>query len=209
MSNETTFNFTPSLDVSPFAISYREISVATYNSEFNHILLYELLTKNEQELIGLKSNEYNLFTKYSDDKNIQDIVNHLLTNYEKYCILTNTMKEKIFIHAWCSITRKGTSINEHVHDLSRHSYLSGNLYVRGYDNKSETVYKIPTQNDNLHIDDTPCKLTLFPSWLLHQTNVYRGEQPRVSIGMNIYPMRFYEEMKQSENYTWIEHVYTP
>jgi hypothetical protein len=194
------FTYETKPEISSFSIPYREFSIGLFKIDFNERVLYEFLI-NEDAV------DCNIFTRYPDNEIIADIRKKLLTNYQKYCTLTGNMKEKVFIHSWYDVTRKGEQIKKHPHDIGTYSFLSANIYVRGYDPNSETRYHISSRDEYLNIIDNVGDLTIFPSWVTHDTNVYLGEQPKINIGIQIYPMRFYEYFREN-NHNWIEHVYT-
>lgn len=211
--------------ISPFALPYENFNMALFKLDFDEILFYEFLMKEEENILKLEPHsettglneksissrwdKYNLFTRYEGNEYVDSIRNQVLTNYQKFCRLTSEHAEKIFVHCWYNIVRKGDFISEHSHDAGTYTYLSGNVYVRGYDKQSETLYRIPSRDEELIVKNNSGDFTLFPAWLPHQTNVYRGEQPRITIGMNIYPMRFYDDFKQNdEQHNWLPYIYT-
>lgn len=216
----------PSVErISAFALPYEDVNIGLFKLDFDKNLVHEFLMKEEPNILkleghkdttGLSGNsissrwdKYNLFTRYEGEPLIDNIRNQVLTNITRYARLTHNMAEKVFIHCWYNVIRKGEFIAEHTHDFGTYAYLSGNIYVKGYDPKSETRYHITNRDEYLQIKNNSGDFTLFPMWMPHDTNVYRGEQPRITIGLNIYPKRFYNDFKRNENaHTWLQHVYT-
>jgi hypothetical protein len=53
-------------------------------------------------------------------------------------------------------------------------------------------------------------LTLFPAWLPHDTSVYEGSEPRVTIGLNFIPLKFKEqylqEREESGIHDFLDHI---
>lgn len=224
-NNHHLFRYKALERISQFALPYEDFTMALFKLEFDANLVYEFLMKEENEILKLESHndttgldvnaistrwdKYNLFTRYADEPLIGNIRDQVLTNYYNFCRLTGSHAEKVFVHAWYNVIRKGQCISEHTHDYGTYAYLSGNVYVKGYDKNSSTKYLICNRDENLEVKNNNGDFTLFPMWLPHQTNIYRGEQPRITIGINMYPMRFYNDFMSNETHNWMKHVYTP
>lgn len=226
MNNDHHLFRFPSIErVSPFALPFEDFNMGMFKLEFDANELYYFLMEEEPNILKFESHhettglnddaissrwdKYNLFTRYEGNPLIDNIRDQVLTSISRYARLTNNMSERVFIHCWYNAVRKGKFIAEHQHDFGTYSYLSGNIFVKGYDKQSETQYSICNRDEKLQVKNNSGDFTLFPAWVPHETNVYRGEQPRITIGLNIYPMRFYNDFKQNESeHNWLQHVYT-
>lgn len=198
---ENIFTYEPKPAVSPYAISYENINIGFFKLDFDYRVLYQALIDDDNQ---------NPFIKYTDSKIISDIRKNILTSYEKYCRITGNMKEKVCIESWYNISYKDAYAIERSNDMGIHSYLSGSVFVRGYDPNFSTEYNIANRDEVLYIKDRSCNLVLFPSWLPYSQSVeYKGLQPRLSIDFNLYPMRFYDELSSIRGEQWTKNVYTP
>jgi hypothetical protein len=143
--------------------------------------------------ISTRWNKYNIFQMFEDDENFRYLKGAISYCYQQYCIQANIVIEPVMLHAWFNVMTKGDRISEHVHDYGSYSYLSGNIFAGGVDKSSYTSYFIVNQDGVLDIKNNVGDLTLFPSWLPHETGVYEGDEPRMTIGLNFIPLRFKDE----------------
>lgn len=198
------------IDITKLNVSYCDELYKFLLSEVSTLMKLEghkETTGLDDQSLSTRWDRYNLLTKYKDNKLIQELEKNILTSYEKYCILSNTEIEPIMVHCWYNVLEAGQSISEHVHDYGTYSYISGNLFVGGACDTSVTKYIIVNRDEELDMKNNVGDMTYFPMYLPHQTNTYDGDIPRVTIGINIYPKRFYEDFRKN-NHNWIEHVYT-
>ena len=70
---------------------------------------------------------------------------------------------------WANVMRKGDQIKRHRHAIDSKSYLSGHLCVKT--NKTNTYYRNPYSGEVFKSENKPGKLTIFPSWMEHYTDV--------------------------------------
>jgi hypothetical protein len=70
---------------------------------------------------------------------------------------------------WANVMRKGDIVKIHRHSGNNYTYLSGNICV---DTKNtSTYYKNPFCNEVFKSKNILGKITIFPSWLEHYTDV--------------------------------------
>lgn len=101
--------------------------------------------------------------------------------------------------SWANYTNKGQFHHKHEHP---NSFVSGVFYVET-DPEQDRIYfyrsgyqqiKLPTENWNEFNSESwwfaaePCKLILFPSHLTHMVETKQGENTRISISFNTFPV---------------------
>jgi len=188
--------YKPKDKVSPFALTFNEdVHICVYKLDFDANLLYEFLM-NEETYV-----DDNLFLTYSGHHLIDPIRNQLLTNISHYVKMTHTMVEKnLLLKCWCNVIREGEHIEEHSHNLGPYAYLSSQIFVKGYDDNTTTKFTITNSKEELYVKDNSGELIIFPAWLPHGTSVYKGQQPRIVLGVDILPKRFYDEIENKDSF---------
>ena len=80
--------------------------------------------------------------------------------------------------------RDGQNVAEHHHGAGNDVYLSGNFILDDY--QTNTNYRCPFDKDVvMPISNNRGILTLFPSCIPHYSDVYRGNDVRISIAFDI------------------------
>ena len=207
----------------PFAITYPNFSMLTSRYDGDVKSLYNFLLSKvdvikklpaHKETTGLSSDKistrwdkYNLFNTFAN-KELDKLKKHVIMNYSKYCFRCGVSPEKIMIHAWYNVIEHGDCISEHAHEYGTMSYLSANVYLGGDDGDepSSTRYLIMNRDENLYMRNRDGDLTMFPSYVPHATSVYTGTTPRVSIGINIFPARYYSMYNENEEHEWMKYI---
>ena len=100
-----------------------------------------------------------------------------------------SIPKELYIQAWINVMRKEQSIDVHQHDYTEHSFISGNICVSAENTK--THYVNPFNYFTLHkqahhCDNTPGKITIFPSTLPHYTDEHMGDKERITIAFDIF-----------------------
>jgi uncharacterized protein (TIGR02466 family) len=100
--------------------------------------------------------------------------------------------------SWCNYTKPGQFHHKHEHP---NSFISGVLYLQS--GPSDRIYfykngyqqiKLPTENWNLYnseswwFEATKGRLILFPSSLTHMVEAVKGDDTRVSLSFNTFPV---------------------
>lgn len=96
----------------------------------------------------------------------------------------NYPRPKVYIHAWANVLRKGEWISEHSHMSDATAYLSSAYYLTT--NPTFLHLKNCTRPDQTESFATrEGRLILFPSWIPHESDVYNGDDLRISIAFDI------------------------
>ncbi len=93
-------------------------------------------------------------------------------------------REKVYVHGWANVLRKGQWISKHAHITNENSYLAATYYLTTNDTKlylenmndTDTAYGVDTQLG---------KLIFFPSWMAHWSDPCEKEELRISIALDI------------------------
>jgi hypothetical protein len=78
----------------------------------------------------------------------------------------------------------------HNHSSAEYSYISGNIHLDDY--STETKYFHPIERYTYNFPNAKGKMTMFPSYLYHETDEYTSEEPRVSIAFDLLDVRHSE-----------------
>ena len=96
----------------------------------------------------------------------------------------NYPRVKVYIHAWANVLRQGEWISKHSHMSDATSYIS-------------SAYYLTTNPTMLHllncsrVDQTASfatnegRMVMFPSWVPHLSDVYEGDELRISIAFDV------------------------
>ena len=105
--------------------------------------------------------------------------------YERY---TGIKNKPIYVQCWANVMRKGDRIKRHIHDQRSVNYsdsLSGHLNVK-VDELTSTYYNgKPLVNKN-------GEMILFPSNIPHWTDMYKGDDERITIAFDIKSSEFFK-----------------
>lgn len=133
--------------------------------------------------------------------------------YKTYTKAVGAPEEKVYIQCWVNIIRNnGRRIVPHHHAEGHaplncnapqeYSYVSGNLCIQT--NNTSTWFRNPFLDKQIHgINNVDGELILFPSWLVHWTDVNESEEPRITISFDIIKEDFYN-MINANNYIELE-----
>jgi hypothetical protein len=182
-------------------------------ARYNHIMeldpFSDETTSLSSESISTRWNKYNIFS-LDNSEEMDVLLEYIRRYYRTYCYLHGMSPEPVMLSAWFNLLESGQQISEHNHGDGSLSYLSGNIFISGVDKSSSTVYYVPTENTILTVKNTVGDITLFPSWLNHQTTRYEGDSPRLTIGLNFIPVRFEDEYIKAKNergtHDFLDHV---
>jgi len=114
---------------------------------------------------------------------IDEFYQIIRTNYLLWLAELKYPRIKAYAHAWANILRPGQSISKHSHVGGIESYIAAtyyltnnntHLYLEGID--PETSASIKTEQR---------KLVMFPSWIIHHSDVCKDESLRISIAVDI------------------------
>lgn len=96
-------------------------------------------------------------------------------------------EQKVFGKCWMNVLRKGEVVPPHIHSSwnTAHAYLSGFLAVT--DNKTKTYFGNPFDVPYHYVDNVPSTMALFPSNILHWSDLYTGDDVRITLAFDLYP----------------------
>ena len=123
-------------------------------------------------------------TKFQPNEVTKELFDKIRTNYLLFLDELKMPRTKVWIHTWGNVIRTGQNISYHTHINSEYSYLACVYYPQTTSAGLNFINQIVPE-DGLSI---PCKentMLMFPSWVLHGSDVYNGEHLRVSIASDI------------------------
>lgn len=131
--------------------------------------------------ITTRHSNYNVFDYGKEVPEFNDLLEFMKNSWWDYIKQDDTQDFALQINAWFNVLRKGQKMNYHNHNSSCGAYLSGNMHLDDYHTKTNYSY----MNVHYPIDNVKGGLVLFPSVISHGTDVYNGEEPRVSIAFDL------------------------
>lgn len=93
-------------------------------------------------------------------------------------------REKVYVHGWANVLRKGEWISKHAHISSQNSYLAATYYLTTNDTKLH-FENITNAYDVFGTETERGKLVFFPSWLPHWSDECKDDGLRISIAIDI------------------------
>ena len=143
---------------------------------------------------------YNLFDFNEECTELKDFFKFLQESYLKFVILDGHEIIDIDIVCWFNVVRKGQDISAHHHSAGNYSegYLSGNVHLDEY--KTITKYYCPYDIQVLYgFANVRGGLTIFPSWMLHGTDIHNEDIERVSIAFDLRPTSLNQDQVKKLN----------
>ena len=121
--------------------------------------------------------------------------------YEEY----TGSKDTIFVKCWSNVMRRGDQIKKHSHFseyIKEEFYLCGHLSVQ-VDGTTSTFYQI---NEHIkEMENITGMITLFPCYVPHWTNLYKGNSERITCAFDIKSKEFYEvDIHPKARSKWVE-----
>lgn len=123
---------------------------------------------------------YNLLD-WSNTDEIKNVIKKTHDNFRQHLNLSE--EKNIFVQCWANVMRKGQQIKRHSHYHNSYSYLGGHICI-DTDNTS-THYISPFTKEIYSSNNEVGKITLFPNWIEHYTDVYNGDKERITIAFDI------------------------
>lgn len=146
--------------------------------------IIEIIKKNKPEDCNDVWKTYNIFTW--DYDTIKYLLKIIYNTYSKYMESLGLPVEDIWIRGWATNLKKDNGLKLHCHSYHENTYLSGNIMISS--NLTTTDYAIPHLSNYYgfyKIENTPARMTLFPSWVLHKVDPIEDES-RFSIGFDLF-----------------------
>ena len=127
---------------------------------------------------------YNLFHFTNELPELKDWLKFAQSAYLDFVSQDLSSVQDLYIFSWYNIARNGDSIGEHAHGADSSSYLSGNMHFDDYDTVNSYMSPFDARSQ-LAFKNFKGGLTYFPSCLPHNSDVYTGNSPRVSIAFDL------------------------
>ena len=191
-------------------------------SQVDYYNLKEEILQKEQEIIGKydyqhdnntglgkysltsRSKDYNLLEFDSAGELRKDI---RLLHDEFIEGLGFNFNGKIFVQCWANVMRKGQRIKKHCHGFGQYAYLSGHLCVQVNEDlyPTSTHYYNPYAVEPWSSPNVNNKMTIFPSWLKHDTDRVEDDVERITIAFDIFDESGYNiDVRDDMKSHWIE-----
>lgn len=111
--------------------------------------------------------------------------------------------EPLYAQCWANVLRPTQQIKAHSHYLNNYSYLGGHLCVQTTNTK--TYYAAPYTDEPWGSDNFPGKITLFPNWIRHWTDVNPGPSERITIAWDLITKTvLQEDVDPNRQSHWVE-----
>jgi len=99
--------------------------------------------------------------------------------------------EKIYAQCWANVMRENQDIKMHQHWNSPYTYLGGHVTIQC--NNTSTYYVNPYTRESYESKNEEGKLTLFPNWIEHYTDLHTSKKERITIAFDIITETVYNE----------------
>lgn len=180
-------------------------NIVLNNSEISDIK--KVILEREQSII-------NYFSETTNDGGTGLGPNSLTSKFRKFNILTwnyswvdkikssiisgilslensDSPPSPVYAQCWANVMRKGQKIHPHWHSSFEYSYLGAHITIAAEDTK--TYYENPFNKFNVQaFDNIPGSLTIFPSYLVHWTDVHNGNDERITLAMDFITKEYYD-----------------
>ena len=207
--------FTPFAPIWDYVMGEKISQVDYYN-------LKEEILQREQEIIGKydyhhdnntglgkhsltsRSKDYNLLEFDSAGELRKDI---RLLHDEFIGGVGFNFSGKIFVQCWANVMRKGNKIKKHCHGFGPYEYLSGHLCVQVNEDlyPTSTHYYNPYGVEPWSSSNANNKMTIFPSWLKHDTDRVQDDVERITIAFDIIDESGYNiDVRDDMKSHWVE-----
>lgn len=147
------------------------------------------------ESLTAQYNSFNLFLETQEIPEFQDLLNFIRSAYKNFMQEYKTEIRECYLWCWANVIRKGESISIHNHSSCEYSYISGNIHLDDYE--TVTKYFHPYERYTFNFPNVGGKMTMFPSYLFHETDEYHDETPRVSIAFDLLDIRHSEDHEKN------------
>jgi uncharacterized protein (TIGR02466 family) len=142
-----------------------------------------------------------------DHENMVDLRGFVQNCVDEYLKAIYAPKNEVSLRltqSWLNYTKPGEFHHKHAHP---NSFVSGVFYVKAKKDSDKIYFyrdgyqqlKLPTENWNLHNSDSwwfsveSGQLILFPSSLTHMVETVQGDDTRISLSFNTFPVGYVGE----------------
>ena len=109
----------------------------------------------------------------------------------------------ILVQCWANVMRKGQKIKKHCHGFGPYAYLSGHLCIQV--DSTSTHYYNPYGVEPWSSPNINNKMTIFPSWLKHDTDRVEDDVERITIAFDIMDVHGYNvDVKDDMKSHWVK-----
>lgn len=152
---------------------------------------------------------YTIF-KYAEEYPVLlKLKEHIKKSYLEYCANMKIKPEKVYLTGWANILRKnGRNITPHhhadghIHAPFDYAYVSCHISITA--SGTSTYYENPfIKNQACKIINVPGEVYMFPSWVVHWTDINQDDEPRISIAFDIVTEEVYNMFPET-NKNFIE-----
>jgi hypothetical protein len=169
------------------------------------LLKYPPCTDDGGTRLGINSvtSKYSYYTIWEFEE--LNFLKELIRKYhDKFLNFIDQDPGKIYSQGWYNVMRTGEQIKEHGHIISpEYSYLSAHLTV-ACENTS-TYYRNPITSEVFEEENSPGKLTFFPSYITHYTDAVVSSKERITMAFDIYnEVGYNEDIFDDMKYRWYE-----
>jgi hypothetical protein len=127
-----------------------------------------------------RSSSYNLLC-WDEATELKKVIKHY---HDTIMTKMHLDKKDVYCQCWANVMRDGEKIKPHRHSHDEWTYLSGHLCIQT--NNTSTYYIHPYSREPFGSRNETNKITIFPSWMEHYTDRYRGDQQRITIAFDLY-----------------------
>jgi uncharacterized protein (TIGR02466 family) len=177
----------------PTAIGFADIGRPLSNDELSFIKNLK-----SRSNIGNQTSINNFVLRNAELTLLRSFIEDALTDYFKLTVNPKHNVDLKITQSWCNYSKPGQFHHKHAHP---NSYISGVFYVQTNDNDRIYFYrdgwqqiKFPAEQWNPYnseswwFEATAGKLILFPSSLTHMVPEVKGDDTRISLSFNTFPV---------------------
>lgn len=140
-------------------------------------------------------NNFNLFLETENIPEFSRLLDFIREQYKNFISEYQVDPRPCYMWCWANVLRTGQKVDFHNHGSTQYAYLSGNIHLDDYE--TETKYYHPIERFTYNFPNVKGKLTMFPSYIFHDTDIYEQEEPRVSIAFDLLDMRHSENFEKN------------
>jgi hypothetical protein len=144
---------------------------------------------------------YNIF-KWDDILEIKKLKNAIKEDHDNFIeCLGYPKEENIYGQMWVNIMKSGDQMAIHSHGKNHYSYLGAHICIEA--NNTNTYYYDPYYDTCYTSKNEIGKITFFPSWLKHGTDMVKDNDIRITLAMDLYTEDGYkDDIYDDKKYHW-------
>jgi hypothetical protein len=135
-----------------------------------------------------RSDSYNLLS-WPESAGLANAIKYM---HDQFVSGLGVQPEKnLYIQCWANVMRKNEKIAQHQHWNSPYTYLGGHVCIQ--QSNTNTNYVNPYTKEAYSSKNASGKLTLFPNWVEHYTDVHLGDEERITVAFDIITQVVFDE----------------